>query len=88
MKHGTTELNKLLDIFENMSISEYLDLYNQSLLKDSIFVIDGFIDTDISYVSNYNKIDIDLFTANLQKIIIENEPDSILCLKPNTLKAA
>lgn len=42
MEHGINELNKLLNIFEKMSASEYLELYNKTLSMENIEIVDSF----------------------------------------------
>lgn len=40
MKHGEKELDKLLYKFTNMSTSDYIKIYNKSILKDEIKILE------------------------------------------------
>jgi hypothetical protein len=88
MEHGIKELKKLLNIFKNMSVTEYLDLYNKSLSMENIKIFDSFIDTDLTYAYNQNSNNIDLFNVKYSDIIVDKNEDYIFTFKSDELKAA
>lgn len=53
MEHGRKELEKLLNIFDNMTEEEYLQTYEKSLLREDIKII-----TDISKIGEKDEKDI------------------------------
>lgn len=89
MDHGINELNKLLDIFDKMSVSEYLDLYDESLTRDNITIIDDDINTSLSYEYNRVNDNYDLFSDDILSCAVQNDKDNdIFHLEPETPKAA